>query len=54
VSVTCHTEAEESSDEEEEGEEDSGTKQKQIFIQELLLASLSLGNSLDEQDGCQS
>jgi hypothetical protein len=57
VSVTCHTEAEESSDDEEgegEGEEDSGTKQKQIFIQELLLASLSLGNSLDEQDGCQS
>ena len=57
MSVTCHTEAEESSDDEEgegEGEEDSGTKQKQIFIQELLLASLSLGNSLDEQDGCQS
>ena len=56
-------EAEESCEEEEEAgveeEEKAGgrgdtAKQKQIFIQELLLAALSLGNSLDEQDGCQS
>jgi hypothetical protein len=54
------SEAEESCEEEEEGEdkEENGTsgkkeetaKHKQIFIQELLLASLSLGNSLEEQE----
>ena len=63
----CCVEAEESGEEEEEEEreaEEEGegrggdtAKQKQIFIQELLLASLSLATSLDEQDGgsgCES
>jgi hypothetical protein len=42
-----------------EGESSADTaKQKQIFIQELLLAALSLGNSLEEEQeeggGCES
>ena len=52
---SCEEEEEEGVEEEEkEGGRGDTAKQKQIFIQELLLAALSLGNSLDEQDGCQS
>jgi hypothetical protein len=58
MTVPRDPEAEESCEEEDEEEEgSSGSLHKQIFIQELLLASLSLGRSLEDQeerDGCES